>query len=43
VRNVNTHPSRIVTLTLRTPAAVHFSPLRRALEILGEKRTVEGT
>jgi len=43
VRNVNRHPSRFVRLTLRTPAAVHFSPIRRALEIVGEKRTVEGT
>jgi len=40
VRNVNRHPSRIVTLTLCTPQAVHFSPLRRAHEIVGEKRTV---
>jgi len=40
VRNVNTHPSRFVTLTLCTPQAVHFSPLRRALEIIGENRTV---
>jgi hypothetical protein len=43
VRNVNTHPSRFVALTLCTPQAVHFSPLRRAHEIVGEKRTVEGT
>jgi hypothetical protein len=43
VHFVNTNAPASPRLTLCTSQPVHFFPIRRTLDIVGEKRTVEGT